>query len=811
MLTALNHKQFRLVTMKQIHLLISVFILFSITKVQGQQRTSNTDFQNRLNNVDNPYFIENKGQWPREVLYLTQMGGLNAWITTKGIQLEFYKIEAINQKDFKDANHNKFDKNEYKTTGQRVGFNFIGNNISLNSEGQHKQTAYKNYLIGNDHSKHAANVALYGQVIVKEIYAGIDIRYYFEKDFLRYDYIVHPGADASQIRFNIDGSDKTYLNSNGELVFTTLFGEAKNTDLYCYTKKDEKKVAAKFTNHDGNWSIDLDEYDKNQTLIIDPLIYSTYIGGNVYEESYSIAVNTSNNAYVCGFTNSANYDIVMGSFQFINAGNWDVFVSKLNDDGTGLIYSTYIGGSGSDFAVSNAIDSDNNLYITGYTDSPNYDVTSGAFQMIKGLGFDGFITKLNATGTALIYSSYIGGNDGDYSRSIVIDTSNNAYISGSTYSTNFPTSMGAFQNVAGGLVDIFVSKINAYGSALIYSTYIGTFNNEEGQSIAVDTSGNAYITGRAHFGFIITPGAFQSVNGGGSDAFIIKLNTAGSALIYSTYVGGNGSDSGYDIALDSFNNAYITGDTESSNYLVSPDAFQNGHEGGFTDAFVTKINASGTQLIYSTYVGGNGDDTAYSIAVDMNDNAYITGLTESTNFDITNGAFQTTNAAGRDVFVTQINPTGTALIYSTYVGGDNNDVGLSIALDTYANGYITGLTWSTDFDTTTGSFQTINAGARDLFVFKLDFIPELSINENTKHNLFNVFPNPSQGFYQIVFENTFDDSQIEVYDLLGRLIFNQQDKNKNSMILDLSNEQDGVYILKVKTNNIKQVMRLVKL
>jgi Secretion system C-terminal sorting domain/Beta-propeller repeat len=301
------------------------------------------------------------------------------------------------------------------------------------------------------------------------------------------------------------------------------------------------------------------------------------------------------------------------------------------------------------------------------------------------------------------------------------------------------------------------------------------------------------------------------VNGGGSDAIIIKLNATGSALIYSTYVGGNGHDSGYDIALDSFNNAYITGYTESSNYLVSPDAFQNGHEGGFTDAFVTKINASGTRLIYSTYIGGNGDDTAYSIAVDTNDNAYITGLTESTNFDITNGAFQTTNAAGRDVFVTKINPTGTALIYSTYVGGDNNDVGLSIALDTYANGYITGLTWSTDFDTTTGAFQTINAGARDLFVFKLDFIPELSINENTKHNLFNVFPNPSQGFYQIVFENTFDDSQIEVYDLLGRLIFNQQDKNKNSMILDLSNEQDGVYILKVKTNNIQQVMRLVKL
>ena len=801
-------------SMKLIQLLFSAFLIFCIITVQGQVKTSNKNVQQNFENEKNPYFIENKGQWPSEVLYLSQMGGLNTWITKKGMQLEFYKTEEIKETNAPNSDPNKFEKKLYKSWGQRVVYNLIGSNPEVNTEGKQKQTAYKNYLIGNDQNKHASNVALYGQVIVKEIYVGIDIRYYFEEDLLRYDYIVHPGADASQILFNIEGSDKTYLNNKGELVFTTLFGEVKNTDLFCYQQENKKQVDAKFTNKNGSWSIGLGDYEKSQTLIIDPLIYATYIGGNIHEDSYSVVVDASNNAYVCGVTISSNYDIVTGSFQSTSAGVNDVFVSKLNAGGTGLIYSTYIGGSGNDYAVSNAIDADNNLYITGYTDSGQYPITAGAFQTTKGVGIDGFITKLNATGTALIYSTYIGGNDGDYSRSIALDSSNNAYITGNTSSTNFPLSTNAFQTVHAGLVDVFVSKINTSGTALVYSTYIGTLNNEYGQAIAVDSFGNAYITGWAHFGFIITPGAFQSIFGGGTDAFIIKLNTSGTSLDYSTYVGGNGADIGYDIALDSSDNAYITGNTGSSNFPLSTNAFQSSREGVLgNDSFVTKINKSGTAMIYSTYIGGSGDDNARSIAVDASGCAYITGYTDSTNFDCTTGAFQTTNAGGRDVFASKFNVTGTALIYSTYIGGNNNDDGYSVALDTSANTYITGSTSSIDFDTTSGAFQTINTGnSRDLFVVKLNMQPELSVAETIKNNLFSVFPNPSQGVYQIFFKNiNTADALIEVYDLQGRLIVNQQVNNNNTISLDLSKESSGVYLLKVKTSNIQQVLRLVKL
>ena len=798
--------------MKKNLLIIFVLLLFKISTIHGQAINLNSNAQQKLNNINQLYFIENKGQWPNEVLYLTQMSGLNTWITTKGMQLEFYKKETNNENTPKIGDCSKLETIEYKCFGQRVNYDLINCNSRVVAKGEMLQSAYKNFLVGNDQNKHATNVALYGQVIVKDIYDGIDIRYYFENNFLKYDFIVQPWADANQIQINIVGSDKTYLNTKGELVLTTLFGEIQNTNLYCYQQEDKRKVEGKFTNNSGNWSFDLETYDKSQTLIIDPLIYATYIGGSHYEEAYSIAVDASNNVYVSGFTYSSNFDITAGAYQTTRAGDWDIFVSKLNAGGTDLIYSTYIGGSGSDFAVSNAVDVNNNLYITGYTTSTDYITTAGALQMTNNGGVDGFITKLNASGTALIYSTYIGGNNGDYSRAIAIDTSNNAYITGNTNSNNFATSNGAFQNVYNGLDDIFVCKLNESGNTLIYSTYIGSFNNEYGRSIALDNLGNAYITGWAGFGFITTPSAFQSINSGGSDAIVIKLNSLGTALIYSTFIGGNGADAGYDIAIDSSNNAYITGDTESSNFIVSPTAFQNNREGGWTDAFVTKINALGNAIIYSTYLGGNNDDTAYSIALDANDNAYITGRTESTNFDITPGAFQTTKAAGRDVFASKLNATGSALLYSSYIGGNNNDVGLSINLDTSTNAYLTGLTWSTDLYTTTGAFQTANAGTRDLFVFKLDMLPNLSNIENLKNNLFSVFPNPSHGFYQIVFENTHAMAlELEVYDITGKLVFNQQVSNKNDFYIDISKEASGMYLLKVKTNQAQQITRLIKL
>jgi hypothetical protein len=830
--------------MKKIVLLNFAFLTMGIATAQNaasynESSAINNEAQQTLNNVDKQFFIENKGQWPAEVLFLTQMGGLNAWITTKGMWYEFYKTEEIpststgnKETTTPDAMADKFESKQYKRWGQRVGYTLIGNNTAVKTQGKQKQDGYYNYFLGNDHSKHASNVGLYKEALVKDVYTGVDMRYYFEKGLLRYDYIVHPGADPSQIRFNIEGSDKTYLNDKGELVFTTCFGEVKNAELYSYQNQDnqpsikgKKQVAAKFTKQtNGLWTITLGAYNKNQTLIIDPLVYSTYIGGiGTYDIGHSIALDSSANAYMTGETNSIpDYDITAGAFQTTyGGGSKDVFVTKLNASGTALIYSTYIGGSGEDYGYSIALDASANVYITGVTNSTNYDINAGAFQSTFGGGNgDVFVTKLNAFGTALIYSTYIGGSAGETGTSIAIDASDNAYITGRTLSTDYDITAGAFQTTFGGGIDAFITKLNASGTALIYSTYIGGgggLGYDYGHSVALDSSANAYITGSTYCSdYPITAGAFQTTLEGNTDAFVTKINTSGTALIYSTYIGGSSDESSFSIALDASYNTYITGATSSTNYDITVGAFQTTYGGGNYDAFVTKLNTSGNTLIYSTYIGGSDDDYFFlyppSIALDASAHAYITGSTSSTDYDITAGAFQTTYGGGNnDVFVTKLNDSGTALIYSTYIGGSGDENGLSIALDTSANVYITGVA-SLYYPITAGAFQTTHGSTNtpggvggDVFVSKLN-LSSVASNPEIEKEMIHVYPNPTRD--NVTISMSSESAKIEVIDIQGKLL--DASTIQNGGLVSLVNYERGVYFLRITTESGTSLHRVVK-
>jgi hypothetical protein len=694
--------------------------LLGAASVFATQPSSNLTAEQALQKSDKQFFIENKGQWHSDVLFLTRMGGLDVWITKYGVNYTFYQIEK--NPNAKQAEHlpSKFENDLEDATllGHRVLLKLKNHNTHPSPQGKIKQQGYYNYLIGNDPSKHASNVGLYKEAVVKNMYKGIDLRYYFENGYLRYDFIVQPGADPSQIKFELDGEFKEYLKNN-ILCYTTRFGEVQMQDLYVYQQGDKKQVQAKFTQQNGAWQFQLSNYDKTQPLIIDPLIYSTYIGGSNSEEAYGIALDGSGNAYITGHTNSTNYDITSGAFQTSNGGSYDVFVTKLNSTGTALIYSTYIGGGALDEGIGIAIDGSGNAYITGRTMSTNYDITPGAFQTSNGGSYDVFVTQLNSTGNGLIYSTYIGGSDLDYGYDIAIDGSGNAYITGITMSTNYDITAGAFQTTNGGIWDVFVTKLNSTGTGLIYSTYIGGTSTDVGNDIAIDGSGNAYITGGTiSTNYYITPGAFQTSNGGSYDVFVTKLNSTGTGLIYSTYIGGSSYDYGFGIAIDGSGNAYITGTTNSTDYYITPGAFQTTN-GGSQDVFVTQLNSTGTGLIYSTYIGGSGNDECRAIAIDGSGNAYITGYTSSTNYDITPGAFQTSNGGYTDVFVTKLNSTGTGLIYSTYIGGSAGDQGYAIAIDGSGNAYITGYTSSTNYDITPGAFQTTNGGNIDVFVTKL--------------------------------------------------------------------------------------------
>ncbi|MDW8347507.1 MAG: SBBP repeat-containing protein [Bacteroidia bacterium] len=620
-----------------------VYVVFA----QGSQ-----DAQNKLAKIDRLFFIENKGQWHDDVLYLCRMGGLDAWITKYGVNYTFYKIERDKTAEFSRADmpKSKFDhdpENEI-LLGHRVLFELENHNPNPVREGKMQLEGYYNYFIGNDETKHATYVGLYKEAVVKNVYEGIDIRYYFDKGNLRYDFVVQPYADISQIKFKLRGQYSAYTKGESQLCFATRFGEIAMADLYTY--QGSHTIQSKFIKNNDFWQISLDIYDRSKALVIDPLIYSTYIGGSNSDLGECIAVDGSGSAYVTGRTTSTNYDITAGAFQTTNAGSWDVFVTKLNASGSGLVYSTYIGGSYQDRGYSIAVDGSGCAYVTGYTQSFDYDVTAGAFKTTKAGGgtYDVFVTKLNALGSVLVYSTYIGGVSDDIGYSIAVDGSECAYVTGETWSTGYHVTTGAFQTThGGGTHDVFVTKLNASGSGLVYSTYIGGSSSDYGRGIAVDGSGSAYVTGfTGSTNYDVTAGAFQTTNGGGWDVFVTKLNASGSSLVYSTYIGGSSGDYGYGIAVDGSGYAYITGGTYSTTdydiipYDITPCTYQSTHGGGDEDLFVTVVSPGGTYLAYSTYLGGTGHEEPGGITLDNSGYVYVCGYTGE-GYPTTPGAFQT--------------------------------------------------------------------------------------------------------------------------------------------------------------------------
>lgn len=385
------------------------------------------------------------------------------------------------------------------------------------------------------------------------------------------------------------------------------------------------------------------------------LAYSTYLGGSNFEFPEGIAVDAAGNAYIVGATASTNFPTTPGAFQTsFGSGTRHAFVTKLNASGGSLVYSTYLGGSTFENGTAIAVNASGNAYVTGQTTSSDFPTTAGAYQTVIGGSSDAYVTEFNAAGSALIYSTYLGGSSAESGFGIAIDGAGNAYVGGGTFSTNFPTTPGAYQTsfVGAGPEDAFVTKLNASGSALVYSTYVGTID-ESGVPITIDGAGNAYITGyTASTSFPTTPGAYQTTFGGGiDDAFVTKLNAAGSGLVYSTYLGGGGRDQGQGIAVNGAGDAFIIGLTDSTSFPTTPGAFQTTYGGGGLDAFLTKLNALGNNLIYSTYMGGSGSDSGLGVALDALGNAYISGRTGSTNFPVTPGAYQTALAGSDDAFV----------------------------------------------------------------------------------------------------------------------------------------------------------------
>ncbi len=397
------------------------------------------------------------------------------------------------------------------------------------------------------------------------------------------------------------------------------------------------------------------------------LVYSTYLSGTSGgAQSHAIAVDASGSAYVTGGVDSMDFPTTSGAFQETRPfGATSAFVTKLNPSGSSLAYSTYLGKtvpSGSyEYGMGIALDGAGAAYVGGYTNDSGFPTTPGAFQTANAGADDAFVTKLNAAGSALVYSTFVGGSGYDVAFAIAVDGLGGAYIAGGTQSSDLPTTVGSFQPARGpgGAGSVFVTKLDPSGAGLDYSTYLGPSAGEEGDGIAVDASGSAYVTGRTNSNvFPTTPGAYQTSQPGvgSADAFVSKLDASGSALVYSTYLAGaNGAEFGQGIRVDGAGNAYVAGITNSTDFPTTVGAFQTTQlSPGSDDAFVTKLNASGSGLLYSSYLGGSSFEVTASVAVDGGGDAYVAGSTNSSDFPTTVGAFQSASGGGQDTFVAKL-------------------------------------------------------------------------------------------------------------------------------------------------------------
>ncbi|MCC7431465.1 SBBP repeat-containing protein [bacterium] len=407
----------------------------------------------------------------------------------------------------------------------------------------------------------------------------------------------------------------------------------------------------------------------------------------------------------------------------LGSGLLSLFCLFAQASATTLEFSTFLGGSGSNSDKGNSVSTDGseNCYVTGNTWSSDFPVTAGAYDTAFSSG-DVFVTKLNSTGSSLLYSTFLGGSSYDVSYSLSLDGSGNSYVNGITQSIDFPTTAGAYDTSQNGSSDAFVTKLNSGGSSLVFSTFLGGSESEIGNSLSLDGNGNCYVAGYTYStDFPITAGAYDtSFNGG--DAFVTKLNSAGSSLDYSTFIGGSGEDGGYSFSVDGSGNCYVTGYTGSSGFYTSVGAYDTSFNGGNYDVFVTKLNSTGSSLDYSTFIGGSGDDEGFSLSVDGSGNCYVTGFASPTGFPATAGAYDTSfNGVNNDVFVTKLNSAGSSLLYSTYLGGSSDDQGFSLSVDGTGNCYVTGYTGSNNFLATAGAFDTsYNGSISDVFLTKLN-------------------------------------------------------------------------------------------
>lgn len=665
-------------------------------------------------------FEANEGQTDGRVKFLSHGSGYSLFLTSTGA---VFSLRRPTRRPSNHAPATRISRPEVVEPPPAVmRMKLVGARVPTEVRGIDPLPGKSNYFMGSDPKKWRTDIPSYSRVLYREVYPGIDLVYHGSQGQLEYDFVVAPGADLSHIRIRFPGATRIRIHPDGDLILGIAGGEVHHRKPIAYQEiaGARQEISSNYLLHDDQVSISVARYDRARPLVVDPVMaYSTYLGGTaggfgLEDMSDSIAVDAAGNTYVTGLAGSPDFPTVNPLFP-----SGVRFVSKLNADGSALIYSTRLLGT---FGVPEfflggccvAADAAGNAYVTGITNSPDFPTTPGAFRTT---GRD-FVMKLNPEGNALVYSTFIPASH-PWGASIAVDAAGNAYLTGartdSYEAVPFPT-VNPIQATNRGGLDAVIFKLNPAGSALVYSTWLGGSGDDNAYGIAVDAAGSAYVAGSTTSIDFPTLNPVQPTHGGGAfDCWVAKLTAEGSALVYSTYLGGSDDDDCSNVAVDAQGNVNATGSSLSCDFPTR-NALQPSKHGQW-DGFVTKVNAAGSDLVYSTYVGGSDVDYPTGIGVDSSGNAYVTGTTSSSDFP-TVDPLQASYAGASDVFVTKIDASGSALVYSTYLGGSGQESARGIAVDSAGSAHITGYTYSSDFPTA-NALQPANRGGVDTFVVKI--------------------------------------------------------------------------------------------
>ena len=763
--------------LKQLH--IFVLCTFSISLFSSS--FENFEYsKTSINFRDNQsfFFIENKGQLKdsdgnhaNDVFYYANLKNLNIYFKKDALVYEFIKPIAQESTE-RRANDIAINSNPIEVFEEhyRMDMMFVNSNCNLKIKAFDKKSAVHHYYYGTDLFQ---NVSLFSKIIYENIYEGIDLVFYIGgKDFeLKYDFVVHENAKPEQIKISYEGAEKIQIDSDGNLIVETPLGIIKELAPFTYQtiNSEQKEVKSQFVIDKDYVSFSLEKYRSNQTLIIDPsvLIWSTYYGASGSVEMGEHIVNDQNgNIFVTGKTNGTNFPTSVGAFQVNFAGTQDGFVLKFDSNGNRL-WASYIGGNRSDNLRSCASDNQGNLFITGTTLSLNFPtINPGGGAYFQSTNFattnninnpTAYLAKFNNSGS-LTWSTYLGGNLGENGIDVWIDNGNNLIVTGSSASSDFPVTSGAFQAINAGPIigtsifgDAYVGKFSNAG-VLQWLTFLGGSQDELGYGVTTDDNNNIYATGwSVSSNFPSSAGAFQTTYGGGSgDAFVVKYSPTG-ARLWSTFYGGNTEERGIDcVVSEQF--LYFTGYTSGNLPGPSTGVFQPNYAGGIGDGYIAKfqLESSNTQVVWRTYFGGSGDDGYDEITKDNDGNIIFCGYTSSANYPVSPHAFQTTHGGGYDGCITTLNKDG-ELICSSYFGGSQTDNAYGLASGANGDIFVTGFTQSSTaqgFQTTPGAFQQEKAAGQDAYIARLSLIPPLPIA------LFEALPSSGCAPLTVNFTNT---------------------------------------------------------